>query len=110
MKKSILSIMLSFLLLGSLFGCTSSGGGKTNSETEKESIGQLEMEKETMPTYLDNVASVKYPIGMWVGVPEFKFIIDSNETITGQVDWTDAERAEYCTDHRCGYACHQRSG
>ena len=95
MKKSILSILLSILLLGSFVGCNSTGNSGSGSTSEsKESVSQLEMEKETMPTYLESTANVKYPVGMWVGVPEFNFEIDANETITGTKAWTDEEFLE----------------
>jgi hypothetical protein len=86
--KKILSFILALVFSVSfLFGC----GGKGESNTP-ESIEQLEMEKETVPTYLDSTAKNPFIIGLWCQVPQYKFEIDENGDRVGDaIAWTDEE-------------------
>ncbi len=86
--KKILSFILALVFSVSfLFGC----GGKGESNTP-ESIEQLEMEKETVPTYLDSTAKNPFIIGLWCQVPQHKVEIDENGDRVGDaIAWTDEE-------------------
>ena len=74
-------------------------GGPTlsSSSTEEESSQGYVMERETMPEYLEGEASEKFIVGMWVGIPEYKSILDEYDRVTGQTAWTDAELKEQYT-------------
>lgn len=83
MKKSIISVLLVLVLTLSFLGC------KNNN---KESIDQLEMNKETMPSYLDSTAENSFIIGLWCQVPYYKYEIDENGDRVGEaLEWTDEE-------------------
>ena len=87
MKKSIVSIILVLIISLSFVSCKS-----PNPNKPLESIDQLEMDKETMPTYLDSVAKEKFIISTNIGVGTHKYAIDENSNKVGDaILWTDEE-------------------
>ena len=87
------------LFLTAALTAFSACGGPTlsSSSTEEESSQGYVMERETMPEYLEGEASEKFIVGMWVGIPEYKSILDEYDRVTGQTAWTDAELKEQYT-------------
>ncbi len=87
MKKSIISIILVLIIALSFVSCKS-----PNPNKPLESIDQLEMDKETMPTYLDSIAKEKFIISTNIGVGTHKYAIDENGNKVGDaILWTDEE-------------------
>lgn len=90
MKKKI---RLAALLLTALFALASCGKNEGESSGSGESYGESakEFAKETMPEYINAPAENPFIVGMWVGIPEYKTILDENDFVVGQTAWTNEE-------------------
>lgn len=87
LKKTIACALSVFC--AALVGC--GGGTVSGSETPGESGSAPEMQKETMPDYLETAGKEKFTIGMWVGIPEYKTCTDEFGRVLRTEAWTDEE-------------------
>ena len=80
MKKKI---RLAALLLTALFALVSCGknGGESSGSGESYGESAKEFAKETMPEYINAPAENPFIVGMWVGIPEYKTILDENDFV-----------------------------
>ena len=87
LKKTIACALSVFC--AALVGC--GGGTVSGSETPAESGSAPEMQKETMPDYLETAGKEKFTVGMWVGIPEYKTYTDEFGRVLRTEAWTDEE-------------------
>lgn len=85
-----------FLSAAFLLAACGHGGAQSGSETagesfENSSSSVAEIGKETMPDYINSPAENPFVVGMWIGIPEYKTLLDENDFVVGQQAWTDEE-------------------
>lgn len=92
MKKLLFFLVAVLFTMACFTGCKNTGeptgdGGLPNGVIDSSAP------KETLPDYLEKDEKV-FNLGMWVGIPQQKTILDEYDRVVGYEDWTDEEFLE----------------
>ncbi|MCI8595802.1 MAG: hypothetical protein HFE35_03155 [Clostridia bacterium] len=88
-RFGIITLALSFMLC--FCGCGNGENGGADNDNQGGTNEPPVVLAETVPDYLNAEATNPFTVGMWVGIPENKTLLDENDLIVGTQKWTEEE-------------------